>query len=215
MNDTLSIALTKGRILSHTLPLLQAAGIEPVEDATSTRKLQVDTNVSGTNLLLVRASDVPPYVEYGGADLGVTGKDILLEHNGDRIYEPLDLGIGRCQLVVAGKPGADLDAPGRLRVATKYPQVTQRFFADRGKQVEVIKLYGSMELAPLTGMADMIVDIVETGSTLKANGLVVLEHIAPISARLIVNRASMKMKHRRIHQLIDQLKTALSDTTNA
>jgi ATP phosphoribosyltransferase len=208
MNDSLSIALTKGRILSDTLPLLQHAGIVPVEDASKTRKLQVGTNVDGTNLLLVRASDVPAYVEYGGADIGVTGKDILLEHRGDRLYEPLDLGIGRCQLVLAGKPGADPDAAGRLRVATKYPEVTRRYFSSRGKQIEVIKLYGSMELAPLTGMADLIVDIVETGSTLKANGLVVLEPIADVSARLIVNRASMKMKHRKIHALINQLKAA-------
>ncbi len=210
-NDSLSIALTKGRILLDTLPLLEAAGIVPKEDATSTRKLQVDTNVEGTRLLLVRASDVPAYVEYGGADVGVTGKDVLLEHIGDRIYEPLDLGLGRCQLVLAGKPGVDPDAMGRLRVATKYPEVTRRFFASRGKQVEVIKLYGSMELAPLTGMADLIVDIVETGSTLKANGLVVLEPITEVSARLIVNRASMKMKHRKIHNLINLLKKALSD----
>lgn len=211
MNDSLSIALTKGRILSDTLPLLKAAGIVPAEDATKTRKLQVDTNVAGTRLLLVRASDVPAYVEYGGADVGVTGKDVLLEHTGDRIYEPLDLGLGRCQLVLAGKPGANPDAAGRLRVATKYPEVTRRFFASRGKQVEVIKLYGSMELAPLTGMADLIVDIVETGSTLKANGLVVLEPIADVSARLIVNRASMKMKHRKIHNLVDELKAALGE----
>lgn len=211
MTQTLGIALTKGRILSDTLPLLREAGIEPAEDATKTRKLQVDTNVPGTRLLLVRASDVPAYVEYGGADVGVTGKDVLLENNGDRIYEPLDLGLGRCQLVLAGKPGADPDANGRLRVATKYPEVTRRFFASRGKQVEVIKLYGSMELAPLTGMADLIVDIVETGSTLKANGLVILEPIAPVSARLIVNRASMKMKHKQIHQLIDKLKSALAN----
>lgn len=211
MKDTLSIALTKGRILSDTLPLLKAAGIVPAEDATKTRKLQVDTNVEGTKLLLVRASDVPAYVEYGGADMGVTGKDVLLEHTGDRIYEPLDLGLGRCQLVLAGKPGVDPDATGRLRVATKYPEVTRRFFASRGKQVEVIKLYGSMELAPLTGMADLIVDIVETGSTLKANGLVILEPIAEVSARLIVNRASMKMKHRKIHKLVDQLKIALGE----
>jgi len=209
MTETLGIALTKGRILSDTLPLLSAAGIVPVEDANETRKLQVETNAAGTRLLLVRASDVPAYVEYGGADVGVTGKDVLLEHSSDRIYEPLDLGFGRCQLVLAGKPGADPDASGKLRVATKYPEVTRRFFASRGRQVEVIKLYGSMELAPLTGMADLIVDIVETGSTLKANGLVILEPIASVSARLIVNRASMKMKHRKIHQLIDKLKSAL------
>lgn len=209
MNSSLAIALTKGRILTDTLPLLLAAGIEPAEDASSTRKLRVDTNVAGTSLLLVRASDVPAYVEYGGADLGVTGKDVLLEHTGNGLYEPLDLGIGRCRLVLAGKPGVDVDAKTRLRVATKYPKVTADYFARRGQQVEIIKLYGSMELAPLVGMADLIVDIMETGSTLQANGLIVLDEIGDVSARLIVNKASMKMKHKKIHELIASIKKAL------
>ncbi len=209
MAETLAIALTKGRILTDTLPLLLAAGIAPAEDATTTRKLQVGTNVPDTSLLLVRASDVPAYVEYGGADIGVTGKDVLLEHNGNGLYEPLDLGIGRCRLVLAGKEGVDPYAKKGLRVATKYPEVTRRYFASRGQQVEIIKLYGSMELAPLVGMADVIVDIMETGSTLKANGLLVLDEIADVSARLIVNKASMKMKHDTIHALIANIKNAL------
>ncbi|OED40665.1 ATP phosphoribosyltransferase [Chromatiales bacterium (ex Bugula neritina AB1)] len=209
MRETLAIALTKGRILTDTLPLLAAAGIEPAEDATVTRKLQVGTNLPDTSLLLVRASDVPAYVEYGGADVGITGKDILLEHTGNGLYEPLDLGIGRCKLVLAGVAGVDPFVKRRLRVATKYPEVTQRYFASRGQQVEVIKLYGSMELAPLVGMADVIVDIMETGTTLKANGLNVLDEIGDVSARLIVNKASMKMKHATIHALIANIKKSL------
>ncbi len=206
MRQPLSIALTKGRILKSTLPLLEAAGIVPAEDAETTRKLRVDTNQPDTKILLVRASDVPAYVEYGGADIGVTGKDVLLEHTGRGIYEPLDLGIGVCQLVVAGRQGAGIDGSGMLKVATKYPQVARDFFDRRGQQVEIIKLYGSMELAPLVGMADVIVDIMETGATLAANGLQVIgEPIHQISSRLIVNKASMKIKHQTIHQLIDDL----------
>ncbi len=213
MSKTLSIALSKGRILEHTLPLLAGAGIRPTEDASTTRKLRVDTDDPSVKILLVRASDVPAYVQYGGADVGITGKDILLEHTGGGIYEPLDLGISRCRLVLAGKPGADQKTGSRLRVATKYPLVTRDYFARRGQQVEVIKLYGSMELAPLVGMADLIVDITDTGSTLKANGLDVLAPIAEISSRLIVNKASMKMKHERIHALIADLRKTLLDST--
>ncbi len=213
MSEHLSIALTKGRILNDTLPLLAAAGIEPLEDATATRKLRVETNVPNTSLLLVRASDVPAYVEYGGADVGVTGKDVLLEHSGRGLYEPVDLGIGRCRLVLAGKPGVDLQTQRRMRVATKYPAVTADYFARQGKQVEIIKLYGSMELAPLVGMADVIVDITETGSTLQANGLVELDDIIDISSRLIVNKASMKMKHKTIHALMNAVKSAVKENT--
>ncbi len=213
MSEHLSIALTKGRILNATLPLLAAAGIEPLEDATATRKLRVETNVPNTSLLLVRASDVPAYVEYGGADVGVTGKDVLLEHSGRGLYEPVDLGIGRCRLVLAGKPGVDLQTQRRMRVATKYPAVTADYFARQGKQVEIIKLYGSMELAPLVGMADVIVDITETGSTLQANGLVELDDITDISSRLIVNKASMKMKHKTIHALMNAVKSAVKENT--
>ena len=211
MSQPLAIALTKGRILKQTLPLLAAAGIEPLEDAETTRKLRVETNRPDTQLLLVRASDVPAYVEYGGADIGVTGKDVLLEHTGRGIYEPLDLHIGVCQLVLAGKKGAETRGSGVLRVATKYPEVAGRFFDRRGQQVEIIKLYGSMELAPLVGMADLIVDIMETGATLLANDLEVLEPICDISSRLIVNKASMKMKHKKIHQLIDGLSEAVGN----
>ena len=220
----LAIALTKGRILKQTLPLLEAVGIEPAENLESTRKLQVDTNIEGTKLLLVRASDVPAYVEYGGADIGVTGKDILLEHSGRGLYEPLDLGFGVCQMVVAAKPNVanglkvsdssgqssvSFDRTGVLRVATKYPEVARRYFDRHGQQVEIIKLYGSMELAPLVGMADLIVDIMETGATLIANDLEVVESICDISSRLIVNKASMKMKHQKIHQLIDGISNAV------
>jgi len=210
MSQSLAIALTKGRILKDTLPLLAAVGIEPAEDAETTRKLRVDTSQPETRLLLVRASDVPAYVEYGGADIGITGKDILLEHSGRGIYEPLDLDIGVCQLVLAGKKGASTSNSGVLRVATKYPEVARRFFDRRGQQVEIIKLYGSMELAPLVGMADLIVDIMETGATLLANDLEVIEPICDISSRLIVNKASMKMKHKKIHQLINGLSQAVA-----
>ena len=165
--QSLSIALSKGRLLQESLPLLAAAGIEPIEDALTTRKLRVDSNDPAIKILLVRASDVPAYVQYGGADVGVTGKDTLLEHTGGGIYEPLDLRISCCKLVLAGSPGADTTAKSRLRVATKYPQVTRDFFAARGQQVEIIKLYGSMELAPLVNMAELIVDITDTGNTLK------------------------------------------------
>jgi len=205
MSQPLAIALTKGRILKSTLPLLEAVGIVPSEDVETTRKLRVDTNQPDTRILLVRASDVPAYVEHGGADIGVAGKDILLEHHGKGIYEPLDLGIGVCKLVLAGRKGAPAESPGVMRVATKYPLAAQQYFDRRGQQVEIIKLYGSMELAPLVGMADLIVDIMETGATLVANDLEVIEPICDISSRLIVNKASMKMKHEKIHQLIDGL----------
>ncbi len=209
-SQSLAIALTKGRILKDTLPLLAAVGIVPTEDAETTRKLRVDTTQEGVQLLLVRASDVPAYVEYGGADMGVTGKDVLLEHSGRGLYEPLDLDIGKCQLVLAGKKGANVSGEGLLRVATKYPEVTRRYFDERGQQVEIIKLYGSMELAPLVGMADLIVDIMETGATLLANDLEVIEPICDISSRLIVNKASMKMKHEKIHQLISGISLAVT-----
>ena len=210
MKQMLAIALTKGRILKSTLPLLDAVGIVPSEDAEKTRKLRVDTNLPNVKILLVRASDVPAYVEYGGADIGVTGKDVLLEHSGRGIYEPLDLEIGVCQMVLAGKAGVRTDGPGVLKVATKYPAVAKQYFDRRGQQVEIIKLYGSMELAPLVGMADLIVDIMETGATMAANDLHAIgEPICGISSRLIVNKASMKMKHQEIHRLIDGLSRAV------
>jgi ATP phosphoribosyltransferase len=207
MNTPLTIALSRGRIFKETLPLLYAAGIEPVDDPDTHRKLILDTNQDDVKLVIIRAADVPTYVEYGAADVGVAGKDVLMEHGGNGLYEPVDLGIARCRLMVAGLP-QPISATRRLRIATKYVQSTRRYYADRREQVEIIKLYGSMELAPLVGLADRIVDLVDTGNTLRANGLVPLEHIADISSRLIVNKAAMKMKHRRIAELIACLKAA-------
>jgi ATP phosphoribosyltransferase len=209
MNDRLTIALSKGRIFRETLPLLAAAGIEPADDPETSRKLILDTNHDDVKLVIIRASDVPTYVAYGAADLGVAGKDVLLEHDSDSLYEPLDLNIARCRLMVAG-PAHPQGRPRRLRVATKYVQSTRRYYADRREQVEIIKLYGSMELAPLVGLADLIVDVVDTGNTLRANGLVPLEHIADISSRLVVNKAAMKMKHARITDFIDRVKAAVA-----
>jgi ATP phosphoribosyltransferase len=207
MNSVLTIALSKGRIFKETLPLLQQAGIEPVDDPETSRKLILDTNRDDVKLVIIRATDVPTYVEYGAADVGVAGKDVLLEHGGSGLYEPLDLGIAKCRLMVAGPENSVADNR-RLRIATKYVQSTRRYYADRREQVEIIKLYGSMELAPLVGLADLIVDVVDTGNTLKANGLVPLEHIADISSRLVVNKAAMKMKHERISRLVADLRTA-------
>ncbi|MFP4160529.1 MAG: ATP phosphoribosyltransferase [Ectothiorhodospira sp.] len=205
---TLTIALSKGRIYQDTLPLLAEAGIEPADDPETSRKLILGTNRPDVKLVVIRAADVPTYVQYGAADLGVSGKDVLMEHGGEGIYEPLDLNIARCRLMVAGRPGAHL-RPGRLRVATKFVQATRRHFAAQGRQVEIIKLYGSMELAPLVGLADCIVDLVDTGNTLRANGLEPLEPIAEISSRLVVNKAAMKMKSARIKDLIGQLSAAV------
>jgi ATP phosphoribosyltransferase len=207
MNTPITIALSKGRIFRETLPLLAAAGIEPVDDPDTSRKLILDTSQNDVKLVIIRASDVPTYVEYGAADLGVAGKDVLMEHGGNGLYEPVDLGIARCRLMVAG-PEQGIPRTRRLRIATKYVQSTRRYYADRREQVEIIKLYGSMELAPLVGLADLIVDVVDTGNTLRANGLVPLEHIADISSRLIVNKAAMKMKHRRIAELVALIKAA-------
>jgi len=207
MNPPITIALSKGRIFRETLPLLAAAGIEPVDDPDTSRKLILDTSQNDVKLVIIRASDVPTYVEYGAADLGVAGKDVLMEHGGNGLYEPVDLGIARCRLMVAG-PEQGIPRTRRLRIATKYVQSTRRYYADRREQVEIIKLYGSMELAPLVGLADLIVDVVDTGNTLRANGLVPLEHIADISSRLIVNKAAMKMKHQRIAGLIADIKAA-------
>jgi ATP phosphoribosyltransferase len=210
MKNVLTIALSKGRIFRETLPLLQQAGIEPADDPETSRKLILDTNQDDVKLVIIRATDVPTYVEYGAADVGVAGKDVLLEHGGNGLYEPLDLGIARCRLMVAGPENTVADNR-RLRIATKYVQSTRRFYADRREQVEIIKLYGSMELAPLVGLADLIVDVVDTGNTLKANGLVPLEHIADISSRLVVNKAAMKMKHERISQLLGRLRAACGE----
>lgn len=207
----LKIALSKGRIFKETLPLLAYAGIVPAEDPETSRKLVLDTNQEEVKLVIIRATDVPTYVKYGAADVGVAGKDVLLEQGEDGLYEPLDLRIAHCRLMVAGPPNLP-PPPRRLRIATKYVNVTQRYYAQRGEQVEVIKLYGSMELAPLLGLADYIVDVVDTGNTLRANGLAPLgEPIAEISSRLIVNKAAMKMKSQRIKELIGQLQQAVAE----
>lgn len=206
----LTIALTKGRILEETLPLLAAAGIEPAEDISKSRKLIFATNQPGINLLVLRGSDVPTYVQFGAADMGVSGKDTLLENGADGLYEPLDLKIAKCQLMTAAVKGISTK-PGRIRVATKYVNVAKRYYAAQGRQADIIKLYGAMELAPLMDLADEIVDIVDTGNTLKANGLEAREHIADISSRLIVNKASMKMKHALIQRLIDDIGSAVNN----
>jgi len=200
----LTIALTKGRILKETLPMLAKAGIEPVEDISSSRKLVFATSNPDVRLLILRGSDVPTYVQYGAADMGVSGKDTLMEHGGDGIYEPLDLGIARCRLMTAAVAGVP-PRPGRIRVATKYVNVARRYYAEQGRQADIIKLYGAMELAPIMALADEIVDIVDTGNTLKANGLEAREMIADISSRMIVNRAAMKQKHHLMQPLLEQL----------
>ncbi|WP_323845090.1 ATP phosphoribosyltransferase [Microbulbifer magnicolonia] len=204
----ITIALTKGRILQETLPLLAAAGLEPLEDISKSRKLIFPTNQEGVRLLVLRGVDVPTYVQHGAADIGVAGKDTLLEHGVDGIYEPLDLGIARCRLMTAGIRGAELPR-GRIKVATKFVQSAKRYYAAQGRQADIIKLYGAMELAPLMDLADEIVDIVDTGNTLTANGLEARETIAQISSRLIVNKASMKMKYQPINALIEKLAAAV------
>jgi len=208
-NPGLTIALSKGRIFKDTLPLLVHAGIKPAEDPEISRKLILPTNRKDVRLIIVRASDVPAYVEYGGADIGVAGKDVLMEHGGEGLYEPLDLRIARCKLMVAG-PVDEQPLSGRMRIATKFVRSTRRYYARQGCQVEIIKLYGSMELAPLVGLADRIVDVVDTGNTLRANGLEPKEHIADISSRLIINRASMKMKHEAVTNFIRQIEKAVN-----
>ncbi len=210
LDTPLTIALSKGRIFDETLPLLAHAGIAPVDDPETSRKLILETNMAHVRFLIIRASDVPTYVQYGAADLGVSGKDVLLEHGGEGLYEPLDLGIARCRLMVAGLPDVAAPATRRLRIATKYVKSAERYYASKGEQVEIIKLYGSMELAPLVHLSDRIVDLVESGNTLKANGLVPLEHIADISSRLVVNKASWKMKHAAVTTLLDALREAVA-----
>lgn len=208
--ETITLALTKGRILSETLPLLDSIGLQPAEDINTSRKLLFATNKPGIQLLILRGIDVPTYVQFGAADMGVAGKDTLMEHGGDGLYEPLDLGIAKCRLMTAGLKGV---APksGRIRVATKYVNVARRFYAEQGRQADIIKLYGAMELAPVMALADEIVDIVDTGNTLKANGLEARAVLAEdISSRLIVNKAAMKTKHRDIQPMIDALRDRLA-----
>ncbi|MCA2998407.1 MAG: ATP phosphoribosyltransferase [Rhodocyclaceae bacterium] len=209
----ITIALSKGRIFEDTLPLLAAAGLTPSEDPENSRKLIIGTNRVDVRVVIVRASDVPTYVQYGAADLGVAGKDVLLESNTQGIYQPLDLKIGKCRMMVAAQNGFDYAAAvkhgARLNVATKYVETAREHFAKKGMHVNLIKLYGSMELAPLTGLAEAIVDLVSTGSTLKANNLIAVEEIMPISSRLIVNRAALKLKHNEIQPLIDAFAAAV------
>lgn len=209
MTQTLTIALTKGRILEETLPLLAAAGIEPLEDMEKSRKLVFDTTQTGVRLLLLRGADVPTYVQFGAADMGISGKDTLMENGAEGLYEPLDLNIARCRLMTAGVKGESLPA-GRIRVATKYVNIAKQYYASQGRQTDIIKLYGAMELAPIMNLADEIVDIVDTGNTLRANGLEERDFIADISSRLIVNKASMKMKHVQIQTIIDHIAKAVA-----
>jgi ATP phosphoribosyltransferase len=219
MSSNITIAISKGRIFKDALPLLATLDIYPLEDPETTRKLILETNRPDVKIIIVRATDVPTYVEYGAADIGIAGKDVLLEYSADAsggnglggygLYEPLDLKIAQCRMVVAepeeGNTGEGKVNSGRKRVATKYVNVARNYFANQGKQVEIIKLYGSMELAPVLGLADQIVDLVDTGNTLKANGLVEVETITEISSRLIVNKGAMKMKSNLIKPMIEKL----------
>lgn len=214
MKLPLTIALTKGRILKETLPLLAQAGITPLEDVFNSRKLIFETGEPNVRLVILRGSDVMTYVRHGAADVGVVGKDMLLEFGSEGLYEPLDLDIARCRLMTAGFPDAPRDRP-RLRVASKFINVARQHYAQRGVQAELIKLYGAMELAPLMNLADEIVDIVDTGNTLRANGMAPLEHIADISARLIVNKAAMRTRHAAIRQLIESLSAAVASRETA
>jgi len=210
----ITLALSKGRIFDETLPLLKAAGIEVTEDPEKSRKLILGTSHPDVRVVLVRASDVPTYVQYGGADLGVTGKDTLLEHGGAGLYQPLDLKIAKCRMSVAARADFDYAAAvkqgSRIRVATKYTAIASEHFANKGVHVDLIKLYGSMELAPLTGLAEAIVDLVSTGSTLRANQLVEVEEIMKISSRLVVNQAALKLKREPIRNIIDSFANAVS-----
>jgi ATP phosphoribosyltransferase len=210
----ITLALSKGRIFEETMPLLARAGIEPLEAPEKSRKLIIGTNRDDVRIIIVRATDVPTYVEHGAADLGVAGKDVLIEHSGSGLYQPLDLQIAKCRLCVAAPEGFDYQSAvkqgARLRVATKYVNSAREHFANRGVHVDLIKLYGSMELAPLVGLADAIVDLVSTGATLKANHLAVVEEICDISSRLVVNRAALKMKYETLQPILDVFADAVA-----
>jgi ATP phosphoribosyltransferase len=210
----ITIALSKGRIFEETTPLLAAAGIHPSEDPETSRKLVIETNRPDVRIIIVRASDVPTYVDHGAADLGIAGKDQLMEHNGDGLYAPIDLNIARCRMMVAVPEDFDYESAvrqgARLRVATKYLKSARAHFASKGVHVDLIKLYGSMELAPIVGLSDVIVDLVSSGGTLRANHLRAVEEIAPISARLIVNQAALKLRRRQLQPLIDAFQAAVS-----
>lgn len=211
----ITIALSKGRIFEETRPLLAAAGIQPTEDPEASRKLIIPTSREDVRLLIVRATDVPTYVQHGGADMGIAGRDVLIEHGGDGLYQPLDLRIARCNMMVAVREGFDyagkVKEGARIRVATKYVKTAREHFASKGVHVDLIKLYGSMELAPLVGLADAIVDLVSTGGTLKANGLVAVEHITDISSRLVVNQASLKTKRLQLQPMFDAFSSAVRE----
>lgn len=217
-SNTITLALSKGRIFDETLPLLAAAGIEVLEDPEKSRKLILTTNQPNVRVVLVRATDVPTYVEYGGADIGVTGKDTLIEHGGQGLYQPLDLRIAKCRVSVAVRSDFDYERAvkqgSRLKVATKYTSIARDFFASKGVHVDMVKLYGSMELAPLTGLADAIVDLVSTGNTLKANNLIEVERIMDISSYLVVNQAALKLKQAPLRRIIDAFASAIPADKN-
>jgi ATP phosphoribosyltransferase len=212
MDQQLTLALSKGRIFEETLPLLEAAGIKVAEDPESSRKLILQTNDPDVRVIIVRASDVPTYVQYGAADFGVAGKDVLVEHGGEGLYQPIDLGIAKCRMSVAVPNGLDYASAvrqgARLRVATKYVQIAREHFARKGVHVDLIKLYGSMELGPLVGLSDAIVDLVSSGNTLRANNLREVEHIMDISSRLVVNQAALKLKRERLQPILDAFERA-------
>ena len=216
---SLTVALPKGRILEETLPLLARAGLEPADDPQTSRRLVIGSSRPDVRFVVVRPTDVPTYVEYGAADIGVAGKDVLLEHGGEGLYQPIDLKVGRCAMVVAAPRGFDyagaVKRGARLKVASKYVTVAREHFAGKGMHVDLIRLYGSMELAPLVGLADAIVDLVSTGNTLKANDLVAVEEIQPISARLIVNPAALKLKRAALQPLLDAIAAAAEERTHA
>jgi ATP phosphoribosyltransferase len=214
VSTALTLALTKGRILKETLPLLARAGIEPVEDVHSSRKLVFPTSRADLQLVILRGTDVPTYVRHGAAHIGVVGKDILLEQGADGLYEPLDLGIARCRLMTAAPVGWQGGAP-RLRVATKFVNIARDWFARQGVQADIIKLYGAMELAPMMGLSDLIVDIVDTGNTLRANGMEPLDEVASISSRLIVNKAALRAHHAGVVSLVDDLGAAVASAEAA
>ena len=210
MAKELIIALSKGRILDDTLPLLEHAGITPLEDIKKSRKLIFETNVPGVKFIVIRAADVPTYVEYGVADMGIAGKDVLMEHGAHEMYEVLDLDIAKCKLMTAALKGFVEPKHGKLKVCTKFVNLTRDYYAKLGRQVEIIKLYGGQELAPILNLSDVIVDIVDTGNTLKANGLEARDFIADISSRLVVSRASMKLKQDIIQPIVDQMAEAVA-----
>jgi len=210
----LTIAISKGRIYEEALPLLAQANIRPTVDPDKSRKLILPTNRDDVQLLVIRATDVPTYVEYGAADLGIAGKDVLVEYGAEGLYEPLDLGISRCRLMTAARVGSKFNHR-RIRVATKYVKTAQCYFAQQGIQAEIIKLYGSMELAPLVGLADCIVDLVDTGNTLRANGLEERDLVMAVSSRLVANKAAMKMKHRAVGGFVEELAGIVSNLTDA